>query len=166
MGDVCLLFISHAVKISSAGRTLEHAVGLRGMAASMISEWKKLQRGRPGSRFVDRYEAIRRNKNKRSMFGRIVRMVIAAAALVIGFILMFIPGPAILFFLVAGGLVAAESRGVARALDWTEVELRKFSSWSIKRWRKLSPVGKATVALALLAVVAGVLFISYRITFG
>jgi hypothetical protein len=71
-----------------------------------------------------------------------------------------------LFFLVAGGLVAAESRGVARALDWTEVKVRKFAGWSVKRWRKLSPVGKAAVAFTFFALAAGVLFISYRITFG
>lgn len=100
------------------------------------------------------------------MLGRIVRLVIAAVALVIGIVLMFIPGPAILFFFIAGSLIAAESRGLARALDWTEVKLRKFASWLIKRWRKLPTAGKVVATIVLFAAVAGVLFIGYRISFG
>jgi hypothetical protein len=38
--------------------------------------------------------------------------------------LVFIPGPAILFFLIAGALLAVQSLGVARALDWSELRGR------------------------------------------
>lgn len=125
-----------------------------------------LRRGKPGSRFVDRYEASRRKKNGRSMAGRVVRMVIAVVAFAIGIVLMFIPGPAIVFFFIAGSLFAAESRGLARGLDWTEVKLRKFASWLSKRWRKLSTVGKVVVTIVLLVAGAGAVFLGYRVMFG
>lgn len=136
------------------------------MAASLISEWKTLKRGRPGHRFEDRYVALRRTKNRRTMIGRIARLVIAVASLAIGIVLMFIPGPAILFFLLAGGLLAAESRGVARGLDWSEVRIRRISKWLLMRWRKLPLAGKFFVGAVVLAVGAGGLYLGYRITFG
>jgi hypothetical protein len=42
----------------------------------------------------------------------------------VGVVLVFIPGPAILFFLIAGALLAVQSLGVARALDWSELRGR------------------------------------------
>ncbi|HTO03936.1 MAG TPA: hypothetical protein VL069_09555 [Opitutus sp.] len=136
------------------------------MAASLISEWKTLKRGRPGHRFEDRYDAHRRTKNRRTMLGRVARMGLAVVAIAVGVVLMFIPGPAILFFLIAGGLLAAESRGVARGLDWGEVRIRRIAKWLQARWRKLPLAGKIFVGSIVLAAGAGGLFISYRLTFG
>lgn len=135
------------------------------MAASLISEWKTLKRGRPGHRFEDRYVALRRTKNRRTMIGRIARLVIAVASLAVGIVLMFIPGPAILFFLIAGGLLAAESRGVARGLDWSEVRIRRITKWLLMRWRKLPLIGKIFVGAVVLALGAGGLYLGYRIAF-
>ena len=140
--------------------------GLSLMAASLISEWKTLKRGRSGHRFEDRYDAHRRTKNRRTMLGRIARIGLAVVSIAVGILLMFIPGPAILFFLIAGGLLAAESREVARGLDWSEVRLRRISKWARTRWRKLSLVGKLIVGGLALAISAGGLFLGYRITFG
>ena len=136
------------------------------MAASLISEWKTLKKGRPGHRFEDRYLALRRTKNRRTMLGRVLRLIAAVVSIAVGILLMFIPGPAILFFLIAGGLLAAESREVARGLDLSEVRLRRISKWSRTRWRKLSLVGKLIVGGLALAISAGGLFLGYRITFG
>ena len=132
----------------------------------MMSEWRILRRGAPGHRFQDRYEAGHRTRDRRSMVGRVVRMVIAVAFVAIGVVLMFIPGPAILFFLIAGGLLAAESRRVARALDWSEVKLRKLASWLKAQWQKLPLAGKIVVAVVLLAIGAAGLYVGYRIMFG
>jgi hypothetical protein len=132
----------------------------------MMSEWRMLRRGIPGRRFQDRYEAGHHTRNRRSIVGRVIRMVIAVAFVAIGVVLMFIPGPAILFFLIAGGLLAAESRRVARGLDWSEVKLRKLASWLKARWQKLPLAGKIVVAVVLLAISAGGLYVGYRIAFG
>ncbi len=76
---------------------------------------------------------------------------------------MFIPGPAILFFAIAGGLLAAESRQVARILDWTEVQIRKVAVYLRARWIKLSLGGKIIVGLGIAAVSVAGLFFSYRL---
>jgi len=55
-------------------------------------------------------------------------------SLAIGVVLVFIPGPAILFFLIAGGLFAMQSLWVARALDWSELRIRAAIS-AIRKWR-------------------------------
>ena len=136
------------------------------MAASLISEWKTLKRGRPGHRFEDRYVALRLSNFRRTLIGRIARLVLAVAALAVGIVLMFIPGPAILFFLLAGGLLAAESRGVARGLDWSEVRIRRIAKWVLIRWRKLPLAGKIVVGAVVLAVGAAGSFVVYRMTFG
>ena len=133
------------------------------MASTLISEWRELRQGRPGRRFQDGYEASHRTKNRVTLLGRIVRLALALVALVVGVILMFIPGPAILFFAIAGGLLAAESRQVARLLDWTEIQIRKVAAYLRARWKKLSLVGKIIVGLAVVAASAAGLLFSYRL---
>jgi hypothetical protein len=136
------------------------------MAASLKAEWRMLRRGKPGQRFQDRYDSGHHGGNSQSMTGRIVRIVIAVVCVAIGVVLMFIPGPAILFFLIAGGLLAAESRHVARALDWSEVRLRKLASWAKARWKKLPLAGKIVVGMVLLALGAAGMYVGYRMMFG
>ena len=133
------------------------------MASTLISEWRELRQGRPGRRFQDGYEASRRTKNRVTWLGRIVRLGMAVVALALGIILVFIPGPAILFFAIAGGLLAAESRQLARLLDWTEVQIRKVAVYLRARWIKLSLGGKIIVGLGIAAVSVAGLFFSYRL---
>lgn len=133
------------------------------MGSTLISEWQELRRGRPGRRFQDGYEASRRTKNRVTLLGRIVRIGMAVVALVVGIILVFIPGPAILFFAIAGGLLAAESRQLARLLDWTEVQIRKVAIYLRRRWRKLSLGGKIVVGVAVVAMSVVGLLLIYRL---
>jgi hypothetical protein len=82
-----------------------------------------------------------------------VRVIVAVAALVIGVVLVLMPGPAVLFFLIAGMLLAAESCTVARLLDWGEVRGRRAGRWIQVRWRRLPKAGKA----AVIAIAGGIL---------
>src|SRR6185312_109830 len=103
------------------------------MTNPLKKQWQSLKRGKPGHRFRSRYDAGRKAR-KDAGFGfkllRLLRLVIALAAVAIGIVLVFIPEPAILFFLLAGSLLAAESLTIARFLDWTEVKLRAGFAWS------------------------------------
>jgi hypothetical protein len=124
------------------------------MMSGVELEWQGLRRGRPGRRFQDRYRIMRR-RTRGSMIGRIVRMIAAAAALAVGVVLVFMPGPAVLFFLVAGMLLATESLTVARLLDWGEVRGRRWGRWIRNAWRRLPVAGKiAAIAIAGAIVVA------------
>lgn len=131
------------------------------MSQSLKAQWEALRRGKSGQRFQKRYEASRREKSRRSMVSRIVRWVLAMIAVAIGIVLMFIPGPAVLFFALAGALLASESKGVARFLDWSEVKTRKVVMWARGIWRRLPLAGKAGAMLFVAAGAAGAAYASY-----
>ncbi|MFH1497396.1 MAG: PGPGW domain-containing protein [Verrucomicrobiota bacterium] len=91
-----------------------------------------LREGDPGHRFRDRHERMRREGGP-GLWTRLARFVVALVCIVVGVVLVFIPGPAVLFFFFAGGLLAAESRVIAGWMDKTELLAR--SAW--RRLRRL-----------------------------
>ena len=52
-------------------------------------------------------------------------LALAGVLTLVGFVLIFVPGPAFVFLGLAAALLAEESLAVARALDWTEVKIRR-----------------------------------------
>lgn len=106
-----------------------------------------LQRGTPGHRFRKHYDAAHRPGNELSVLHRILRFVIALVAVIVGIVLTFMPGPAVLFFALAGALLASESRWLAGALDLTELKLRDAARWSLRRWVSLGWLGRTIVVL-------------------
>ncbi|MGH7335962.1 MAG: PGPGW domain-containing protein, partial [Myxococcota bacterium] len=56
---------------------------------------------------------------------KVTFVVIAIVCFAAGVVLVFIPGPAVLFFALGGALLATQSLWVARALDAIEVRGRK-----------------------------------------
>lgn len=116
------------------------------MRASISRTWKKLNQGRPGHRFRERYRRNQKAGKSRNWLKRLVRFVAAAAAFAIGVVLVFIPGPAIVFFLIAGALLASDWLWVARFLDWSEVRLRAAWRRLHKFWRGLPVAGRVAVA--------------------
>src|SRR5690348_1743209 len=102
--------------------SLSEAIMLKRFSRS----WQQLRQGRPGHRFRDRYHRHQRSKESNGWMGRIVHLVLAIVAVAIGVVLVFIPGPAILFFFIAGALLASDWLWMARVLDWGEVRLRSL----------------------------------------
>jgi hypothetical protein len=121
------------------------------MRFRLPQQWQVLSQGKPGHRFQDRYHAHRRRRTKQGMLHRLGRILLAIIATAIGLVLVFIPGPAILFFFVAGALLAVDWLWLARLLDWLEVKLRAWWKRSVAWWRKLS----LTARLSLLAFGGG-----------
>jgi fatty acid desaturase len=120
-------------------------------------QWQALRRGQPGKRFQARYRSGQKAVKEAGAGHkalRIFRLLVALGCVVVGVVLVFIPGPAILFFLIAGGLLSAESIVVARFLDWAEVKLRAGWTWSKRHWKKLPLAGKIGV-MVLAAAFAG-----------
>ncbi len=132
------------------------------MTSALKSQWLALKRAKSGERFVKRYEASRRQRGGRHFVARVVRWVLALAAVAIAVVLMFIPGPAVVFFALAGALLASESRGVARFLDWAEVKLRRVLAWGKRHWQKLPPAGRVALAIASAGAGAAATFLGYR----
>lgn len=118
------------------------------MALPFQRQWNKLKRGKPGQRFQDRYRAQRRDPRGRTLLRRLVRVMLALAFTAIGIVLAFIPGPAILFFLLAGAMLASDWRWMARLLDWLEVKLRAGAKRVASKWRRLPPVARIALVTA------------------
>lgn len=94
---------------------------------------------------------------------RVLRIGVAVLAFGVGLVLAVMPGPAILFFLLSGSLLAGESRGVARLLDHAEVRLRAIWQGSRKIWLKLPAWGQATVVVLVAAAGAVSTYVCYRL---
>lgn len=136
------------------------------MRHSIKQRWQALTAGQPGRRFVNRYEAAREARRGGSWGHRLTRLlalVVALAAFAVGLILAFIPGPAIVFFLLAGSLLAAESRGLARLLDWGEVRLRALWKRGKHHWGQTPTWGRAALVTAVVCLSVTSTYISYRL---
>ena len=85
--------------------------------------------------------------------------------LLIGIVLMFMPGPAILFFLLAGAVMAEESRTVARFLDWLELRLRQVGRRFLHWWKTRSSGTRVSLAVLTVAIVTTGAYGSYLALF-
>lgn len=111
-------------------------------------QWNSLKRAEPGRRFQERYHAHRRDAGGRNLLRRLVYLLMAAVFTAIGVVLAFIPGPAILFFFLAGAMLASDWLWMARFLDWLELKLRAGWKRARAKWRRLPPAGRVALAAA------------------
>lgn len=88
--------------------------------------WTELRSAPTGRRFR-RFH--RDHAAHRKGWARCLTYLAAAVSFAIGFVLMFIPGPAVVFYAVTLALLATQSAWVARWLDHCELKLRAV-------WRK------------------------------
>ena len=124
--------------------------------------WSALKSGRPGHRFVERYERAREAEQDNGAGKRVLMIAGGCVALAIGLVLMVFPGPAVPFFFLAGALLATESRTIARGMDWAEVRGRRIADWVEQRWERLPwPVQIALLILGGTASLAA-LVLGYR----
>jgi len=134
------------------------------MPQTWKQRWLALTDGTPGRRFEDRYVAARKARRSGDWGHRLTRLLGLAVALVsfgIGVILAFIPGPAIVFFLLTGSLLAAESRSLARLMDWGEVRLRAMGRWGRRHWRQMPAAGRVGIVVFLISLTAASAYLSY-----
>jgi hypothetical protein len=97
------------------------------MFDKLKTEWWEFKTAQSGHRFVECYE---RHQKRESPWLKPVLFFAAVFSLVVGVVLAFVPGPAILFFAIAGALLACESRTVAMAFD-------KVESWGRSKFSRL-----------------------------
>jgi hypothetical protein len=95
------------------------------------TRWKRFRKLSPGERF----QSIHRQQKNRSPVVKAAFLGIAVLSFAAGVVLTFIPGPAVLFFALAGALLATQSLWVARRLDQGEVWVRSAFA-SVRRWRR------------------------------
>ena len=100
--------------------------------------WREFRNAPPGDRFRTRHRRRQaQHQRGESSWSRALVLLGALGCMAIAVPLMIIPGPAILFWLLAGFLVAGESGSVAKWLDRSELAARTvWNRWRKKRRRK------------------------------
>lgn len=127
----------------------------------LTQQWRAFRRGPPGRRFLGSYERHQRSAKKGHWAGKLLCVGGGALLIVLGLVFTLIPGPAILFFLVGGGLLARESPNVARAMDWIEVRVRAVASWCVRHWQALAGWQRGVLTVVGGALAAGVAYAVY-----
>ena len=127
--------------------------------------WRRLKVGKPGQRFQQEFR--RRHGAGRSTIQKALLVIGGLVFMAAGFLLFFIPGPGLLFLFAGGFLIAQQSLVAARALDWSEIRLRKLLAWSLRAWRRSSPTLKVILVVAAVGVLGAVglgvfRFLDYR----
>ena len=82
-----------------------------------------------GRRFRAAYE---RHHERPNLARRILTIGAGIGLIVVGLLLLVLPGPGLLVAAVGAALLAEESLTVARALDWLDVRVTRL--W--RRWRR------------------------------
>jgi len=102
-------------------------------------------------------------KTPTSPGARILRVALAVVAIALGVVFVFLPGPGVVFFALAGALLAPESRLLAAALDWTELKIRAGLAWAKRIWKKLGWFARSlAILVAMLLAIPVVLAVWYR----
>jgi hypothetical protein len=94
---------------------------------------RRLRQHEPGERFA----AFHREQAHQPFWVKALFFGLAFVSLAVGVVLAFIPGPAVLFFALAGALFSTQSGFVARTLDRGEVWGRRaFARFRASRRRR------------------------------
>jgi uncharacterized protein (TIGR02611 family) len=112
--------------------------------------WRRFKAGNPGQRFQQEFRRPR--SAGRSPIQQALLILGGLLLMAAGLLLLFIPGPGLVFLFVGGFLIAQQSLVAARVLDWSEIRLRKLLAWSLRAWRRYSTNLK--LLLVVVAVVA------------
>lgn len=132
------------------------------MTIQFRKHWRELLQGRPGNRFLSRYERARRKDRRSGIWHRVAVIALGCAAIVIGVVLAVIPGPALPFFFLGGGLLATESRPIARLMDWIEVQIRKGAAWGKRRWKRMPTFLRIALLIVGACISIASAYLAYR----
>ena len=133
------------------------------MATGLSQDWRILRRAPPGRRFEQYYRSARGRRERGRLWLRVARLAGGVACLAVGIVLVFIPGPAILFFLLAAAAFAAESLAAARLLDGAELRIRAWARRGRGAWRRLSGAGRIGAVVVTLALAGATVYAACRI---
>lgn len=128
------------------------------MLSKLKKHWQELEQYPPGERFQRRN---RRRREQRKRSGRSLRVGGGLLLIVLGLMLLFVPGPGTIVALIGLALLAQESMFVARWLDWMELRGRRVASFIANHWAHTSSVIRGLIVLAGVAVAGGAVWAAY-----
>jgi hypothetical protein len=92
------------------------------MLRELKARWREFRDWPAGERFGRCYTT---HQTRAATWTRPLYWIAALVSFLIGVVLAFIPGPAVLFFCITGALLATQSRWVACRLDRLEMNIRR-----------------------------------------
>jgi len=98
----------------------------------LAAEWRAFRADAPGERFCHHYE----RSQLTSHASRIARALIGIVLVVVGIVLLFIPGPGLVVGAFGFALLSSQSRVVARVLDRAEPWMRHLVHRVRTRFRR------------------------------
>lgn len=133
------------------------------MLRKLKKSWNELKDHEPGRRFQERYQRV----HQRRQGGARKLLFIGGGVLVMAAGVFFLPapGPGFLVLALGAGLLAQESLAAARALDWSEVRLRRLAAWGVQAWRGATVPAKGALVFAAILVAAGTAYVAYQLIF-
>lgn len=102
------------------------------MLIEVKQDLKKMKRDRSGERFKNEHKRVRHH-GAQGGWVRFIFFGLAIVSAAIGVVLVFIPGPAIVFFVLSGALLASQSWTMACLLDRAEAAMHRTWIRSKKR---------------------------------
>jgi hypothetical protein len=124
-------------------------------------KWREFRSRPPGRRFQEGFARRQRTRKSAPAYKRWLRVGLAICLLLIGVVLTFIPGPAILFFVLGAGILSEQWLGLARALDWLEMKGRKAYQGVKRWWKRASGPVRGGIVGACCASLAAVGYLAY-----
>jgi len=122
------------------------------MLKELEKSWRVFKDAPPGARFQRLYRERKGHGTSRFVVPAIGILLLAG-----GVVLLFIPGPGLLFIAFGAALLAQQSRWLARLLDRLEPVLRRLARKGETYWKKAAtPVKAAIVSGAALAAAAAI----------
>jgi len=106
------------------------------MLTRVKSDLKKMKNDRSGERFKNEHKRAKASGFTGGWM-RVIFIALALLSFAIGVVLVFIPGPAFVFFILSGALVASQWWTAARLLDKNEVRLFRAWKWTKRKWKSL-----------------------------
>jgi hypothetical protein len=104
-----------------------------GVLAEIKTEWRHFRHDRPGQRFCNH----RTRMADRPRHHSLLAMIAGTVLLAIGFVLLFMPGPGLVFLVFGITLVASHSQRLSLLLDRTEPRLWRLAHRLRRRYKPL-----------------------------
>ena len=136
------------------------------MLEKLREDWHRFKASEPGRRFQERYDRHHAGGRKPMTFKRALRVGAGFVVVGAGLVMLVAPGPGIAAVVVGLGLIAGESLVVSRAMDWTELRLRRLYRRGRALWRRMSVPLRVGAGLVVLVAAAATAYGLFRIVLG
>src|SRR5688500_10170244 len=133
------------------------------MLGRLKREWREFRSGRPGHRFQNRYEQNRKTRSSQPWFVRFLKPAAAIVLIAGGVLFCVIPGPGLPLIVIGAGLLADETRPIARAMDRLEICARKILAWARRWWNRAPRIAKCAVICLTVLACSGAAYGGYRL---